>query len=723
MNSIGRKSLHKAITIFISFAVLAAISLTSCGGDSDSNSSATTSGSSASVASFSINGATGTISNSAKTINVVLPFGTSINALIATFSAPGFTISVAGTSQVSDVTSNDFSSPVVYAVTGSDGLASNFTATVTTASSNAKLLTSFSLSGVTGTIYPLTNTIGVVMPFGTDVSSLLDTFTTSGASVSINGSVQVSGTTNENFTSPVVYVVTAADSTTASYTVTVTVAPSDAKLLTSFSLNSVAGTINSAAKTVSVVMPFGTSVNALIDAFTITGSRVTVGGITQVSGVSSDDFSLPVIYVVTAADASTSTYTVTVTVAQSSAKLLTAYSFSSVSGVINSNNKTISVTLPYGTSVTDLIATFTTTGSGISVSGINQVSGTTSDNFTLPVVYVVTAADASTSNYTVTVTIAPSNEKLLTAYSISGVAGTINQSTNAISVVMPHGTAVTALIDSFSTTGSSIKVGATSQVSGTTINDFTNPLTFIVTAADGSTNSYIVTVSVTIAGPTAVALGNVGNFVLFADTGISSAVNSAITGNVGVGQGVTSTAITTGFTLTPIGEYATAPQVTGKVYAYDYTTPTPSFIVSSNNDMLTAYLDAKGRTSPDYINLSGGNLSGISLEPGLYKWTTSVDLNAGSSLTLHGSANDVWIFQIAGALTTGAGSNIVLTGGALPKNIFWQLDTALTLGATNTFNGVVLAGTAITVGANSSITGRLLAQTAITLDSDTITAP
>jgi hypothetical protein len=561
------------------------------------------------------------------------------------------------------------------------------------------------------------------MPFGTDVSSLISSFTTSGSSVSVNGSAQISGTTSVNYSSPVLYVVSAADATTSSYTVTVTVAPSDAKSITSFSLDGVAGTINSATKAISVVMPFGTSVTSLIETFTTTGSQVSVGGATQVSGLTSDNYASPVIYVVTAADTSTSSYTVTVSIAPSSAKLLAAYSLSGVTGIINNANKMISVYLPYGSSVIDLIATFTTTGATINVGGTPQVSSTTSNNFTLPVVYTVTASDASTASYTVTVTLAPSNEKLLTAFSISGIAGTINQATKEINVVMPRGTSVTALIDTFSTTGASIAVGTTNQVSGTTINNFTSPVTFVVTAVDGSTNSYTVNVTVTIAGPPTVALGNVGNFVLFANTGMSSAVNSAITGNVGVGPGVTSTAITTGFTLTPVGTYATAPQVTGKVYAYDYSAPTPSFIVSSSNDMLTAYNDARGRINPDFTNVGGGNLSGISLEPGLYKWTTSVNLTAGSNVTLNGGPNDVWILQIAGTVTTGAGSGVVLTGGALPKNVFWQLDTALTLGASSTFNGVVLAGTAVTVGANSIINGRLLAQTAITMDSNTITAP
>jgi Ice-binding-like len=723
MKSAYRKIFDKSITMLIAVTVLAGFVVSGCGSGRNSNSTQVESGNTATMASFSINGSTGVIDNSSRTISVAVPFGTSVSALVATFSAPNYTISIAGTPQISGVTANDFRSPVTYSITGNDGITSTITATVTVATSSAKSLTSFSLNGVSGTIYPLTNTIGVVMPFGTDLSSLIDAFTTSGSSVSVNGSAQISGTTSVNYSSPVLYVVSAADATTSSYTVTVTVAPSDAKSITSFSLDGVAGTINSATKAISVVMPFGTSVTSLIETFTTTGSQVSAGGATQVSGLTSENYTSPVIYVVSAADASTSSYTVTVSIAPSSAKLLAAYSLSGVTGIINNANKTISVYLPYGSSVIDLIATFTTTGATINVGGTPQVSSTTSNNFTLPVVYTVTASDASTASYTVTVTLAPSNEKLLTAFSISGIAGTINQATKEINVVMPRGTSVTALIDTFSTTGASIAVGTTNQISGTTINNFTSPVSFLVTAVDGSTSSYTVNVTVTVAGPPTVALGNAGNFVLFANTGMSSAVNSTITGNVGVGPAVTSTAITTGFTLTPVGAYATAPQVTGKVYAYDYAAPTPSFIVSSSNDMLTAYNDARGRLNPDFTNVAGGNLSGISLEPGLYKWTTSVNLTAGSSVTLNGGPNDVWILQIAGTVTTGAGSRIVLTGGALPKNIFWQLDTALTMGASSIFNGIVLTGTAVTVGANSTVNGRFLAQTAITMDSDTITEP
>ena len=311
----------------------------------------------------------------------------------------------------------------------------------------------------------------------------------------------------------------------------------------------------------------------------------------------------------------------------------------------------------------------------------------------------------------------------MTGYSLSGVAGTINEATKTIGVVLPSGTAVTGLIATFSTTGSSVAVSGVAQVSGATSNNFTSPVAYVITAADGSTATYTVTVSVAAAGPAPVQLGAAGNYVLFSNTGMSSSPDPATTGDVGVGPGVTSTAITTGFTLTQVGAYATAPQVTGQIYAFNYASPTPSYIVTSSNDMGIAYDDARGRLNPDFTNLGGANLAGLILSPGLYKWSSSINLAVNTTLTLNGGPNDVWILQVAGGLTTGANTNVSLTGGAVPENVFWQLDTTLTVGATSSFSGVVLAGTAATVGAGSTINGRVLAKTAITMDADTITKP
>jgi len=174
-------------------------------------------------------------------------------------------------------------------------------------------------------------------------------------------------------------------------------------------------------------------------------------------------------------------------------------------------------------------------------------------------------------------------------------------------------------------------------------------------------------------------------------------------------------------TLPAGAAFATAPQVTGNIYAFDYASPTPTFIVSSTNDMLTAYNDVAGRTGATVFD--SAELGGRSLAPGLYSSPVSMNLAVNTTLTLNGGPNDVWIIQVAGGVTTGANTSIALIGGAVAKNVFWQIQTALTVGATSTFNGVILTGTAVNVGANSIIVGRLLSQTAISMNANTITQP
>jgi len=209
--------------------------------------------------------------------------------------------------------------------------------------------------------------------------------------------------------------------------------------------------------------------------------------------------------------------------------------------------------------------------------------------------------------------------------------------------------------------------------------------------------------------------------VILAESGISTVPNSVITGDIAVSP-IAATAIT-GFTLTADASnvFSTSTQVTGSVYAADYAVPTPSNLTTAVGDMQTAYTDAAGRPLPDFTELAAGDISGLTLVPGLYKWGTGVLIN--DDVTLAGGANDVWIFQIAGGLTMAAGKNVFLSGGALPKNIFWQVADVVSLGTTAHFEGIVLAQTAITLNTGASINGRLLAQTAVTLDQSTVTKP
>lgn len=218
-----------------------------------------------------------------------------------------------------------------------------------------------------------------------------------------------------------------------------------------------------------------------------------------------------------------------------------------------------------------------------------------------------------------------------------------------------------------------------------------------------------------------VNLGTAGSFVVLAKSGISTIPTSAVTGDIGVSP-IDSTAIT-GFSSTHSAgsAFGTSAQVIGKVYAPDYAAPTPVNLTAAIGDMQTAYTDAAGRPTPDFTELGAGQIGGLTLVPGLYKWGTDVLLT--TDVTLNGGPNDVWIFQIAGKLTQANGTKVVLTGGALAENIFWQSFGVVSIGTTAHFEGIILAETSITLGTGASVNGRLLAQTAVTLNANAVAAP
>jgi hypothetical protein len=218
----------------------------------------------------------------------------------------------------------------------------------------------------------------------------------------------------------------------------------------------------------------------------------------------------------------------------------------------------------------------------------------------------------------------------------------------------------------------------------------------------------------------AVDLGTAGSFVVLSKSGISTVPTSAITGDLGVSP-IDSTALT-GFSLTPdaTNVFSTSTQVTGKIYASDYKTPTPGNLTTAVNDMQTAFTDAAGR-APDVTELGAGDIGGKTITSGVYEWSSG--LLIPSDVTLSGSTTDVWIFQVAQNLSVSNGIHVNLTGGAVAKNVFWQVSGSVDLGTTTQFEGVILSQTAIALGTGASVQGRLMAQTAVTLDSSTVVQP
>jgi hypothetical protein len=168
-------------------------------------------------------------------------------------------------------------------------------------------------------------------------------------------------------------------------------------------------------------------------------------------------------------------------------------------------------------------------------------------------------------------------------------------------------------------------------------------------------------------------------------------------------------------------QFSISSMVTGKVYAPDYAVPTPTNMTTAVNDMQTAYTNAAGRTSPTATELGAGNIGGMTLAPGIYKWGTGVTIP--TDIALSGGVNDVWIFQIGQTLTVGDGVHINLSGGAQAKNIFWQVAGQTTLGTTSVFNGNILCQTVIVLNNGATLNGRALAQTAVTLIASAVVMP
>ena len=146
-----------------------------------------------------------------------------------------------------------------------------------------------------------------------------------------------------------------------------------------------------------------------------------------------------------------------------------------------------------------------------------------------------------------------------------------------------------------------------------------------------------------------------------------------------------------------------------------------TLLTAAVGDMAFAYGDAAARVSPNFIELGAGEIGGLTLVPGLYKWGTGVSI--AKNVTLSGGPNDVWIFQVAGTLNQASATHVTLAGGALPQNVFWQVAGAVTIGTAAHFEGVVLAKTLIAVDTGASVNGRLLAQTAVTLQKNAVNQP
>jgi hypothetical protein len=463
------------------------------------------------------------------TVDIEVESGTDLTALVATFTlSDGATAEVGDVAQTSGTTSNDFSSPVTYTITAEDGTTEQeWIVTVTeevVLNTETDILTySFGIPPQTGAASKdeVNHTVDIEVEAGTDLTNLVSTFTLSdGATAEVGGVAQTSGTTSNDFSSPVTYTITAEDGTTTqdwvvSVTEEVVLSNETDILIYSFGIPPQTGTasIDEVNHTVDVELESGTDLTALVATFSLSdGATAEVGDVAQTSGTTSNDFSSPVTYTITAEDGTTEQeWIVTVTeevVLNTETDILT-YSFGippqTGAASIDEVNHTVDIEVEAGTDLTNLVSTFTlTSGATAEVGGVAQTSGTTSNDFTSPVTYTITAEDGTTTqDWIVTVTEAAvlSNETdiLTFSFGIPPQTGTasIDEVNHTVDIEVEAGTDLTNLVSTFTLSGgATAEVGGVAQISGNTSNDFTNPVTYTITAEDGTTTQdWIITVT------------------------------------------------------------------------------------------------------------------------------------------------------------------------------------------------------------------------------------
>lgn len=443
-------------------------------------------------------------------VHINLTGGTDVTALVANFIlSEGATATVGGATQESGITANDFTTPVVYTVENGS-VSQDWTVYVNVYPPSIE---AYSITGQIGSsvIDSDAQTVDVLVPYGFDLSSVVPDFTLSpNAEATVAGVPQESGVTAVNLMLPVTYELTD-NNTSASWTVTVEDELNTAAEIVSYQfpgLQPTATNINSTTNYIEVELLEGTSTDALVAEFTLSGGATAyIGGVMQESGVTENNFNSIVTYTVVAEDGVTEeTWFVDVTVPLSSYSNATdflAFSFPQQTGAatIDPANHTINVEVVNSADLTNLVADFQlSAGATATVNSQAQVSGVTPNDFSIPVGYLVTAEDGTTTQswvvYVTKSTVLNSGKDFLSYTFPQAVEPTVfdyNAHTLAVDV---EASDITGLIAEFELSlGAEATVNTTTQQSTVTDNDFsTGPVTYTVTAEDGSSVDWTATV-------------------------------------------------------------------------------------------------------------------------------------------------------------------------------------------------------------------------------------
>lgn len=249
--------------------------------------------------------------------------------------------------------------------------------------------------------------------------------------------------------------------------------------------------------TIAIEIDFTPDVSALIPTFTLSaGASVVVNGQTQISGTTAVDFADPVTYTVTAEDnTTTQDWVVTVSLTPNTETDISSFNLPNQAGVtvLDASAHTVDIEVPFGTDVSSLTPTFTLSyGATASVSSVNQISEVSSNDFTNPLIYSIMAEDGmATQDWTVTVTVNPaSDETDITAFTLPNQtkSAQIDAVNHKVDIEIKYTPDVSSLISTYSlSVGATARVNSTTQISGSSTNDFSNPVIYTITAENGST--------------------------------------------------------------------------------------------------------------------------------------------------------------------------------------------------------------------------------------------
>jgi uncharacterized repeat protein (TIGR01451 family) len=200
---------------------------------------------------------------------------------------------------------------------------------------------------------------------------------------------------------------------------------------------------------------------------------------------------------------------------------------------------------------------------------------------------------------------------------------------------------------------------------------------------------------------TAPSLGPAQSFAILGGSTVTNTGPSIITGDLGVNPGTAVTGFPPGIVIG------------GTIHAAD------AVALSAQGGTTTAYNNLAGQACN--FNLTGQDLGGLTLVPGVYCFSTSAQLTGVLTLDAGGDPNAVWVFQIGSTLTTASNSSVLVINGGQQCNVYWQVGSSATLGTTTSFIGNILAFTSITLDTGANVFGRALARNgAATLDSNDV---